>query len=86
MHGLIFFVSCKVFVDRLTIILHTNACDVEVYCTVSCKVAAESICLYNNNLLTAENWSGICLTCRTGCYAYEVFSSTVLYILDFGDI
>ena len=39
MHGLIFFVSCKVFVDRLPIILHTNAHDVGVFCAVSHKVA-----------------------------------------------
>ena len=41
--ALYIFVSCKVFVDRLTIILYANAHDIGVYCAVSCEIAAKSI-------------------------------------------
>ena len=42
--GLIVFLSHKVFVNRLTIILHTNTLDIGMYCAMSHEVAAESIC------------------------------------------
>ena len=45
------YIFCKLpsVVDRLPIILHTNACDVGVFCAVSCKVSAGSIYLCNAN-------------------------------------
>ena len=35
--GLIFSLSDKVFIDRLTIILHTKTCDIRVHCAMNHK-------------------------------------------------
>ena len=45
---LIFFVSRKVFVDSLAIILHTNIRYIGMHCAMGCKVAAGSI-YFNDN-------------------------------------
>ena len=66
--GLIFFMSCKVFGDRLTsyITAHKHMI-LEHYSAKNHKVAAVFVLLITFLSLIAKGWSGICLTCWTGC-------------------